>query len=101
MWVQTLLNEPGILQPHVALLWCDNLGATYLSANPVFHARTKHIDVRLSFCERKSSKKIVGHSLHLFQGSTDGWIHKTAISEEAYKFSTQSKPWSVKIVRGC
>ena len=43
IWVQTLLAELGVLQSEVARLWCDNIGATYLSANPVFHARTKHI----------------------------------------------------------
>ena len=27
------------------MLWCDNLGATYLTVNPLFHARTKPIEV--------------------------------------------------------
>jgi hypothetical protein len=45
MWVQTLLKELGVRAPRYAKLWCDNLGATYLSANPIFHARTKHIEV--------------------------------------------------------
>ena len=27
------------------MVWCDNIEDTYLSANPVFHARTKHIEV--------------------------------------------------------
>jgi histone deacetylase 1/2 len=49
MWVQTLLRELGIKAPRYAKLWCDNLGATYLSANPVFHARTKHIEVDFHF----------------------------------------------------
>jgi histone deacetylase 1/2 len=38
IWVQKLLNELGVRHPPKARLWCDNLGATYLSANPVFHA---------------------------------------------------------------
>jgi histone deacetylase 1/2 len=38
VWVQSLLGELDIFQPRPACLWCDNLGATYLSANPVFHA---------------------------------------------------------------
>lgn len=47
IWVQTLLRELGVAHSPVARLWCDNIGATYLSANPVFHARTKHIlDIR-------------------------------------------------------
>jgi hypothetical protein len=57
MWVQTLLNELGIPHPPVASLWCDNLGATYLSANPVFHARTKHIEVDYHFVRERVVRK--------------------------------------------
>jgi hypothetical protein len=44
MWVQKLLTKLSISHPSAGRLWCDNLGAKYLSANPVFHARTKHIE---------------------------------------------------------
>jgi hypothetical protein len=49
MWIQTLLKELGISAPRMAKLWCDNMGAKYLSANPMFHARTKHIEVDFHF----------------------------------------------------
>lgn len=49
MWVQTLLTELGVKAPRAAQLWCDNIGATYLSANPVFHTRIKHIEVDFHF----------------------------------------------------
>jgi hypothetical protein len=49
----SLLKELGVRSPKFARLWCDNLGATYLSANPVFHARTKHIEVDFHFVRER------------------------------------------------
>jgi histone deacetylase 1/2 len=49
MWVQKLLTEIGVPHPTTSRLWCDNLGAKYMSANPVFHARTKHIEIDFHF----------------------------------------------------
>ncbi|GJT62624.1 gag/pol polyprotein [Tanacetum coccineum] len=44
-WLQALLYELGIRSSSTPILWCDNLGATYLSANPIFRVRTKHIEI--------------------------------------------------------
>jgi hypothetical protein len=45
MWIQTLLMEIGVPYPRQAKLWCDNLGEKYLTSNPVFHCRVKHIEI--------------------------------------------------------
>ena len=59
IWVQTLIRELGVMHSPVACLWCDNIGATYLSANLVFHARTKHIEIDFHFVrERVASKEL-------------------------------------------
>ncbi|KAM0014676.1 putative RNA-directed DNA polymerase [Helianthus debilis subsp. tardiflorus] len=52
-WLEALLQELGIVPKSTPTLWCDNLGATYLSANPVFHARTKHVEVDFNFVREK------------------------------------------------
>jgi histone deacetylase 1/2 len=57
IWVQSLLQELGLSQPQPPILWCDNIGATYFSANPVFHARMKHIEVDYHFVRERMSQK--------------------------------------------
>nr|GEU72365.1 Gag/Pol polyprotein [Tanacetum cinerariifolium] len=52
-WLQALLNELGIRSSSTPILWCDILGATYLSANPIFHARTKHVKIDYQFLRKK------------------------------------------------
>ena len=59
MWIQTLFFELGIKAPKVAKLWCDNIGAKYLSQNPVFHARTKHIEVNYHFVREQVAGRLL------------------------------------------
>ncbi|WVZ68483.1 hypothetical protein U9M48_017417 [Paspalum notatum var. saurae] len=59
MWVQKLLEELKISQPTKACLWCDNVGARYLSSNPVFHARTKHIEIDFHFVRERVAQKLL------------------------------------------
>jgi hypothetical protein len=45
MWVQSVLHESCVPCPQSARLWCDNMGAKYLSSNPIFHGRMKHVEI--------------------------------------------------------
>jgi histone deacetylase 1/2 len=51
--VKALLRKLGVRLREKPCLWCDNLDATYLSANPVFHARTKHIEIDYHFVRER------------------------------------------------
>lgn len=43
LWFQNLLVGLGVSSPHKPLLLCDNVGATYILANHVFHSKIKHV----------------------------------------------------------
>jgi hypothetical protein len=57
IWIQSLLKELGVFQPRARILWCDNIGAVYLTANPVFHGRTKHVEVDFHFVRERVAEK--------------------------------------------
>lgn len=48
-WIRMVLQELQITLPTAPTLWCDNIGAIALASNPIFHARTKHIEVDYHF----------------------------------------------------
>jgi len=57
IWLQYLLRDLQILSISTLILWYDNLGTTYLSANPIFHAPTKHVEVDYHFVRDRVAKK--------------------------------------------
>uniref|UniRef100_A0A2N9EUM6 Uncharacterized protein n=1 Tax=Fagus sylvatica TaxID=28930 RepID=A0A2N9EUM6_FAGSY len=52
-WLRMLLKDLCITLPSPPTLWCDNVGALALATNPVFHARTKHIEIDYRFVREK------------------------------------------------
>lgn len=44
-WLRFILQDLGIEHLELATLHCDNQSALYIAKNPVFHERTKHIDL--------------------------------------------------------
>ena len=53
MWLHQLLMEVGIKTVVPAKLWCDNQAALHIASSPVFHKRTKHIEIDYHFVREK------------------------------------------------
>jgi hypothetical protein len=52
-WLRILLKELHIVLTSSPTIWCDNSIALALASNPVFHAKTKHIEVDFHFVREK------------------------------------------------
>lgn len=52
-WMVRLLNELGLTNLQPVTLHCDNQSAIHIAKNPVFHERTKHIDIDCHFTREK------------------------------------------------
>ena len=53
MWLPQLLMEIGIMTVVTTKLWCDNQVSLHIASNPVFHERTKHIEIDCYFASEK------------------------------------------------
>jgi hypothetical protein len=59
MWLRVLFQELHCSWSQPATIWCDNLSALYLASNPVFHARTKHVEVDYHFLRDQLKLRII------------------------------------------
>ena len=52
-WLDMLLHDLRIQVQRPVVIYCDNLSSIQLARNPVFHARTKHIEVHYHFIRER------------------------------------------------
>ena len=61
IWLRHILKDFGIVSTDPTLIFCDNESAIKLATNPIFHERTKHLEVDCHFVR----DKILDHTVKL------------------------------------
>ena len=52
-WLRQLLQELHLPLKKATVVFCDNVSVVYMTANPVHHRRTKHIEIDIHFVREK------------------------------------------------
>ena len=60
MRVKQLLQELQFCEVQQMQLYCDNQAALRIVSNPIFHKRTKHIEIDCHFVQEKLLAKEIG-----------------------------------------
>ncbi len=70
VWLRKLLGDLGLHVDRQIVIYCDNLNNIQLARNPVFHARTKHIEVHYHFIR----EKVLAGDIDLINVSTEDQV---------------------------
>lgn len=53
LWISYVLRDLKVKLKIPTSLWCDNKSALHITKNPIFHERTKHLDIDCHFvCDK-------------------------------------------------
>lgn len=64
VWRKRLIQDMGVTVDYLVPIACDNESTIKLAGNPMFHARTKHIEVQYHFVREKVlNQEIVLHQV--------------------------------------
>ncbi|XP_075499123.1 uncharacterized protein LOC142537497 [Primulina tabacum] len=59
VWITGLLRDMGVSIAEPATLFCDNMAAMHIAANPLYHERTKHIEIDCHLIREKIQAKLL------------------------------------------
>jgi len=70
VWLQKLLLDLGQSLDAPVVIYCDNISSIFLANNPIYHARTKHIEVHYHFIR----KKVLAKEIDLIHVNTEDQV---------------------------
>jgi len=83
-WLIYLLQDLKVPFEQPSLLYCDNDSARYIAANPVFHERTKHIEIDCHIVREKLKKGLI-HLLPISTTEQLADIYTKALGPQSFK----------------
>ncbi|CAL1398262.1 unnamed protein product [Linum trigynum] len=85
IWLRHLLMELGVPQSSATPLYCDSQAALHIAANPVFHERTKHVEMDCYFVrERVVTGEIAPHKVATSDQPAD--MFTKALGTDQFRF---------------
>nr|KYP41264.1 Copia protein [Cajanus cajan] len=58
IWLKNLLTDFQVSTTHAAV-YCDNKAAIHIASNPIFHERTKHLEIDLHFVREQVTRGVL------------------------------------------
>ena len=83
IWLKSLLHDLGVSHPQPMQLYCDNKAALHIAANPVFHERTKHIELDSHFVREKIQARLI-KTAHVSSAHQIADIFTKALGKEQF-----------------
>ena len=91
VWLRRTLNDMKQTQDKPTKIYCDNMSAVAITKNLVFHARTKHIEIRYHFIRELISKEEIVMDFISTKEQPVDFLTKAVTLEKFEKFKKQLK----------
>lgn len=91
IWLRRILTDLQQEQKEATIIYCDNMSAISMTKNPVFHNRSKHIELRHHFIRQLVQKEEIQLEFVNTNEQLADIFTKAVASEKFNKFKAQMK----------